>query len=267
MIYCLYKDFFNFLKLMNTEENRWKSFEHQYYGKHREFLSHIWFNFQGYTERNIRERVELIKPGDYSGLESGLIYYDIESTTRLTISRCEKFLSHAGICDVYLFIGFFSPDAFVAPYRDTHVICVGLERFQGFTHYPLLIAHEFCHYVLNEIYGPGSRGIASRLVREGICVYFSKLVFPGKKENQYLFMKEKKYHDLVREYPNILEKLLKEEDNIGDIFHARYDALPSRAGYFIGYTIVNDYIKRTGNSDIAYLLDHQDSIFMDLHLW
>jgi hypothetical protein len=252
---------------MEGSGDRWGLFVRRYYGKHRDFLSRVWLHSQGFTEQNIRERVERIRPGDYAWLQGALELYDIEGNTAGILSHCEKLFGHIMNCtvhyDTYLFIGFFSPDAFVIEHHGESVICVGLERYRRFRHYPLLLAHEFCHCVINRILGPGNRTLLSRLVREGLAVHFSKLAFPGRRESEYLFLPTGAYNDLQTRERSIWQKLLKEGERIGDIFHGQNGKLPNRAGYYIGYRMVNEFIERTGKTDPAWLIEHAERISMD----
>jgi hypothetical protein len=263
MIFSLYRDFFCFTRSMQDRGDTWRLFVRHYYGKHRDFLSRVWFDAQGFTEQNIMDRVKHIKPGDYAWLQGALELYDLERSSADTLSRCEELFSEGGHCDIYLFIGFFSPDAFVIEYHGDSVICVGLERYRRFRHYPLLLAHEFLHCVINRRFGQGNGGLRSRLVREGLAVYFSKLAVPGRRENEYLFLRTGAYNDLKKEERAIREKLRKEGELVGDIFHGQNRELPNRTGYYIGYRMVEDFIQRTGETDLARLLDHSDRISMD----
>ncbi len=263
MINCLYRDFFIFLKMMNLEKNKWNAFKQYYFEKHRDFLSTVWFSFQGYTPKNIRERVTRVKREDYAQVEGELKVYDIEENTNEVIVHCKRLLGSPQACDIYLFIGFFSPDAFVIPFRDKNVICVGLERFKNFTHYPILLSHEFCHFIMNWRNSETGKDEMGRMIREGISVYFSKLAYPGKKDHVYLFMKENIYRFLQEHYTEILESIIKRGVKDQDIFHGQSDEYPPRTGYYIGYRIVKDFIQKTGKSDIEFLFDQYRSILMD----
>ncbi|KPJ88539.1 MAG: hypothetical protein AMS17_05025 [Spirochaetes bacterium DG_61] len=267
MIHSLYRDFFQFIKSIGGRDDRWRLFVRHYYGKHRDFLSRVWFHSQGFTEENIRERVERIRPGDYAWLQGALELYNIELKTAGILSHCEKVFPNTvyctGHCDAYLFIGFFSPDAFVIEHHGESVICVGLERYRRFRHYPLLLAHEFCHCVINRTLGPGNGRFHYKLVKEGLAVHFSKIAFPGRRENEYLFLRTGAYNDMQTQKRSIFEKLLREGERIGDIFHGQNGELPNRIGYYIGYLMVKEFIERTGKTDPVWLIEHAESIYMD----
>lgn len=263
-IHCLYRDFFIFLKMMNLARDKWQAFKRYYFEKHRDFLSAVWFSYQGYTVKNIRERVRMINKGDYADLESQLKLYDIEENTRQAIIHSRSLLLHPGLCEVYIYIGFFSPDSFVIPYGNSYVICVGLERFHSFRYYPILLSHEFCHFIQNSINGNGEDNLISRLVREGISVYFSKIAYPGKKDYTYFFLKAGTYNFLNSHYRDILKKIHEGEFNSCDLFYGNTGDLPPRSGYYLGYRIVLDFIEKTGERSIDYLIKNFHSIVMDV---
>jgi hypothetical protein len=263
MIYSLYTDFFRFIEAVERGGDRWRCFVRCYFGRHREFLSRVWFGAQNFTEDNIRERVQRIKTGDYAWLQGALQLYDIEKKTAGTLSRCESVSDSGAGYDAYLFIGFFSPDAFVIDHDGRCVICIGLERYHRFKHYPLLLAHEFCHCMINSRWGHAPENPPSRLVREGLAVYFSKIVFPGLSENEYLFLRAGAYNDLRRREQSILKKLSGERKRSGDAFPGAGGGLPNRLGYYIGYRMVTDFARRKGETDIARLIEHADRISMD----
>lgn len=258
-IHCLYRDFFLFLKALEIEENRWHCFNEYYFSKYRDFLSAVWYKLQGYTKKNIKERVFAIKRSDYSDLEAELKLYDIEDNSRRIINKCREFLYYPEICNIYLFIGFFSPDAFVFRFKDNFVIAVGLERFHNFKNYPILLAHEYCHYIQNMINEDTSGKVKDRIIREGISVCFSEAVYSGKEPWEYLFIKRENYYQLEEKYQYYLELLEKGDFEDTDIFHGFIDnqdnSVYPRAGYFIGYKIVKNYIERDSGKNLSKKID------------
>lgn len=248
---------------MMDKKNKWPAFSRHYFGRYREFLENVWFCSQGYTLKNIRERVAVIKKTDYDPLQDELKFYDIEANTEKIVQHCFSLLGYPETPTVYLFIGFFSPDAFVLKRGDDYVVCVGLERFRSFRHYPVLLAHELCHYVQNKRLGETGTNILERIIREGISVYFSKLAYPGRMENHYLFMKRGACNFLQEGYKEIRKKILNIEELTEDIFHGLSGSFPPRAGYYIGYRLVQEFMEKTGESDFEYLIENYRSIIMD----
>jgi len=262
-IHCLYRDFFLFLRMVNLESDSWAAFKHYYFEKHRDFLSHVWYEFQKYSPGNIRERVAMLKKEDYAQIENELKLFDIEEHTREVVQHCKDLLHDPDPCNVYLFIGFFSPDGFVTRYHGSHVVCIGLERFSTFRDFNILLSHEYCHHILNKRGGECEESLARRVVREGMAVYFSKIAYPGKAEERYLFMKEERVHWLGDKYESILEKIRKGELKPGDLFGPQSEILPPRTGYYVGYRLVDDFVRRTGVSDIQFLIKDENKILMD----
>jgi len=264
-IHCLYRDFFIFLRMMHMEGDQWTSFRHYYFDRHRDFLSAVWFGYQGFTERNIRERVRSVRKEDYADIENQLKIYDIEGHTREIILHCRSILHDPLPCPVYLFIGFFSPDGFVLSYGGDQAVCIGLERFHDFRDYDLLLSHEYCHVVMNRRFGAGGETIKRKLVREGLAVYFSTLVYPGRKANRYLFLDEDRFRMMEND-----RKLMEEVREAGEgeaarreLFSGAGKRFPPRAGYYAGYRLVLDFIRKTNVRDIDFLLRDRNQILID----
>jgi uncharacterized protein YjaZ len=263
-IHCLYRDFFVFLRMLNLEGDRWSSFKRYYFEKHPDFLSHVWFEYQGYTRRNIRERVSALKKEDYAQIESELKIFDVEERTREAILHCKDLLHDPDPCNVYLFIGFFSPDGFVTRYRKGYVICVGLERFRTFRDYDILLSHEYCHYILNKRGDEADEPLERRLIREGIAVYFSRLACPGRGEASYFFIDDERLEFLRENAPKITEMVGRGKIGVDELFGPAPSDLPPRTGYFIGYLLVENFVRRTGISDISFLLKEENRMLIDL---
>jgi len=241
------------------EKDKWGVFKRYYYNKHYEFLSNVWFDYQRYTLRNIRERVKMIKKAHYADVESALKIYDIEESTREIILHCKSLFYDPDKCDIFLFVGFFSPDAFVLRYRGDFVICVGLERFHDFQNYEILLSHEYFHYIQNKG-GKEQESPIYRLIREGLSVYFSKIAYPGKKENLYFFLNDETFALLRDNDAAIIKRIRESGVNWEDLFSAQSKKFPPRSGYFIGYKIISDFIDHTGDRDLHLLLKEEDRI-------
>ena len=249
--------------MVNLESDRWGAFRSYYFDKHREFLSNVWYDYQKYTPRNIRERVDMLKKEDYAQIEGELKLVDIEEKTREIIQHCKDLLHDPDSCHIYLFIGFFSPDGFVMRYRGNYVVCIGLERFRHFKNFDILLSHEYCHYILNKQGGNGGDSLARKLIREGIAVYFSRTAYPGRDEESYFFLKRERLQYLKENFKPIVEKIREGKLEGEDLFGPRSKTLPPRTGYFVGARLVEDFIKKTGITDINFLLRDENQIFMD----
>jgi uncharacterized protein YjaZ len=262
-IHCLYRDFFVFLRMVNLESDHWGSFRRYYFDKHRDFLSYIWFDYQGFSQRNIRERVDMVKKEDYAQVESELKLFDIEERTREVIQHCKSLLGDPASCNVYLFIGFFSPDAFVVEYGNSHVICVGLERFRTFRNYSVLLSHEYCHYLFNRRRGDTGGSPVRRLIREGVAVYFSMLAYPGRAQTDYFFLSEDRLRYLQENAETILSHVREGVIDEKELFGPESKTLPPRTGYYLGYRLVEEFMHRTDVRDMEFLLREENQIFMD----
>jgi hypothetical protein len=258
-IHCLYRDFFLFLKMMNLEKDRWSAYRRLYYNKHSDVLSEVWFKYQGYTMNQIRKLVLCIKKADYRVIENILKIYDIEENTKEIILRCKDLLHHQDLCNIYLFIGFSSPEAFLLKYKKKYVICIGLDTFKSFHLYPVLLSHWFCTYFQRINNKRINWKAENKLISDGISVYFSKLAYPGFKEHDYFFLKEEAYSYLKSHSDEIfLKTMTRGHDN--DIFYEDAEHNMYHAGPYIGFTIVTDYINRTGLKEIEQLIDHMSDI-------
>ena len=76
-------------------------------------------------------------------------------------------------------------------------------------------------------------------------------------------MKDKRVHWLGDKYESILEKIRKGELKPVDLFGPQSENLPPRTGYYVGYRLVDDFVRRTGVSDIQFLIKDENQILMD----
>jgi hypothetical protein len=270
-VHRLYPDFFRFLDALANERGndgvRWENFERLYYGRHRGVLSTLWFEHQTYSRDNIRERVLAVKPGDYGELRSALLRYDLPGVTEAVLERCAA-VAGPFASEVYLLVGFFSPDAFAAECGGKPSIFVGLERFRTFAHYPTLLSHECCHLLMGPATGRSGKDTPDRAVREGLAVYFSRLAFPDKPAHSYVFMRESAYRELSASFPDAraaADELRKRADRGGGL-GGPWGPGGSRAVYFLGYMLLCEYMERTGLRDIRELIARTGDISMDFGL-
>lgn len=269
-IHCLYRDFFLFLKMMNLDKDRWRSFKRLYYEKHRNFLSRVWIEYQGFSVKDIRNFVLSIKKKNYEKIENLLKVYDIEESTKETILRCKNLLHYPDICNIYLFIGFESPATFILRYRKTPVICVAIERaleralgqsigqLASFRLYPVLLSHRFCHYTQRIRKGESDGTVLGKLIREGIAVYFARQAYPGYDDPVYSFLPEDAYSYLEAHREEIYKKALRGGKSF-DLFSFGTDSICHAASY-IGYWILKDYILNTGEERVEKLIESEDRI-------
>ena len=269
-IHCLYRDFFLFLKMMNLEKDRWGSFKRLYYEKHRDFLSRVWIEYQDFSVKDIRNFVLSIKKKNYENIENLLKVYDIEENTKEIILRCKDLLHYPDICNIYLFIGFEGPATFILRYRKTPVICVVIERalerdvgrgigqFASFRFFPVLLGHRFCHYTQRIRKGESDGTVLGSLIREGLAVYFARQAYPDYDDHVYSFLSKDAYSYLEGHFEEVYEKALRGGNDF-DVFSFGADSSCHAASY-IGYRILSDYIRNTGEERVEKLIESEDLI-------
>ncbi|MFP4082518.1 MAG: DUF2268 domain-containing putative Zn-dependent protease [Candidatus Aminicenantes bacterium] len=263
-IHSLYRDFFKFEQKISSNSDKWRVYSTHYYKPHREFLEEYFSHFPLIDELSLKERVERIKKSDYSWLKHLVSVCPPEKIITDAYNRCKSIISLQEEPEVYLLVGFFSPDGFVMDFQNKPVIGFGLERFRDFRLLRILFAHEYAHYVLNSTSGevPQDKKWKWLLVSEGIGTYFSRLVFPGHKlENHFLFSRAtlnwcKANEAYLKEIfcsgrysqPKLIDFYFKGSGELG---------LPARAGKFLGFQAVGEYVKETG--DIEKLMTDKNS--------
>jgi hypothetical protein len=258
-IHCLYRDFFLFLKMMNLEKDKWRSFKRHYYDKHSQFLSQVWLKYQGLTARRLRSLVRSIEKSSYEKVENLLKVYDIEENTKEVILRCKDLLHYPDLCNIYLYIGFLSPVPFVMRYHNSWVICVGLDQFAGFDSYPVVLSYQFCHYIQCIRKKEPEKDLLHSLIQEGIAVYFSKQAYPGYDEHLYLFLSEHAYRWLKDHCDEIVKKAIRGVID-SDLFYPGSPSEAFHSGPFVGYRIVTEWIRKSGETRVETLIESTDRI-------
>ena len=190
-VHSLYKDFFKFLEKIPPQADKWTHYESAYYRSHQEFLETYFSHFPLIDFSSIKERVEIIKSADYSQLKSLISACPPEPMIKEAFKKCKSIVSPEEEPEVYLIIGFFSPDAFIMEFRGKPVVCFGLERFRDFRLLKILFAHEYSHYLLNRSRGEVSADHRFKwlLLSEGISNYFSQMAFPEYKLFDHFFFR------------------------------------------------------------------------------
>jgi hypothetical protein len=197
-IHRLYQDFFEFLDA-STERDPWDAYRDHYLEKHRTFLESYWRNFPKMDEGVLRDRVRTVKKGDYAPLlefERGGGFKDV----RTHLDRCNEVIPSTQDPDVYLYVGFFSTEGAVVDVEGKPVITIGLERFRSFEILPVVLAHEYGHWIAR-ISGNTPRDAAESRLIEGACVLLSMEAFPGFEEHHYFLIPHKRKLAEVKDTP------------------------------------------------------------------
>ena len=185
----IYKDFLKFLDASASGGSLWEDYERLYFTPHKQFLSRYWKDCIGLELGELRKRVQSIKLCHYSHLLSLLRSYDLEEVCLSTLQKCSRLLRWADEPTVYLMVGFFSPDGFVFPLGDRPVVGIGLERYRSFRNLPVILAHESCHYMQHvQSYQFDRCTVGEAMLREGVCIAFSRMVAPDRPLTEHLGM-------------------------------------------------------------------------------
>ena len=269
-LYSLYKDFFKFLEKIPSSSKQWNIYLSHYYRIHQEFLENYFFHFPLIDSLNLKQRIETIRASDYSWLKHLVSVCPPEGIINEAYERCVRIVPTKEEPEVYLFVGFFSPDGFVINFRAKPIICFGLERFRDFRLLRVLFAHEYAHFLLN-LCGVGiigELGIKKRLISEGIATYFSSLVFPEYELSAHFLLSRERFNWCQANESYLREIYLSEKFSSQRLteFYVRGSPemdIPPRAGKYLGYQAVKKYLAHDGERDIGSLLSDK-KIFLSL---
>lgn len=266
-IFSLYRDFFRFLEASLSISDKWSVYSSCYYKLHQEFLDNYFSYFPLIDSVSLKQRVERARASDYSWLRALISHSPPEKIISEAYKKCTTIVPPKEEPEVYLFIGFFSPDGFVMDFRGKPAICFGLERFRDFRLLKILFAHEYAHFLMNLAEGkiPEEEELKWLLISEGIGTYFSKLAIPGNKlSDHFLFTRDR------------LNWCQANESRIRDIYtsgmfsrHELMDFyskgnpelnLPPRAGKYLGFQAVKKYMAQNREKGISSLLSYKDLV-------
>jgi hypothetical protein len=271
-IFSLYRDFFEFLDQRSFPAEKWETYQFMYYQPHQEFLGTYFMHFPLLDTSSLRQRVEAIKKSDYSILRHLISVCPPEKMVNEAYMKCCKIMPPEEEPDIYLFIGFFSPDGFVMNYKKKPVICFGLERFKNFELLKILFVHEYAHYLLNqereEI--PKEKRFHWLIISEGMAVYLSHLAFPDRKLSDHLLFTNDKLNWCQRNESYMREKYLSREltsQELIDLYIQGNDGfdIPPRVGRYLGFQAVQKYVDHDAKSGIKDLLsDRKKTLTLEL---
>lgn len=249
-IHSIYLDFFKFLERITPQADKWALYNSLYYQPHQNFFETYLSHFPFINFSNLKERVETIKRPHYSQLKNLITVAPPESIIKKAYKKCKNIVIPVKEPEVYLIVGFFSPEGFIMSLGGKPVICFGLERFKDFRLLKILFAHEYAHYLLNLSRGEVPEGQKYKwlLLSEGLSTYFSQLAFPDYKlSDHFLFQQER------------LNWCQENESRIRDIFGTKTFSseklielfkkgdpdlnLPPLVGKYLGYIEVKNHIE------------------------
>lgn len=263
--FSLYRDFFEVLDRKSFPAEKWEPYRSLYYHPHREFLRTYFTHFPLLNAQSLRQRVEAIKISDYSTLRHLVSTCPPEKLIKEAYIKCINIKPPEEEPDVYLFIGFFSPDGFVMNYKKKPIICFGLERFKDFGLLKNLFAHEYAHFLLSqgreEI--PEEKRFQWLIISEGVATYLSQQAFPNRKLSDHLLFTNDKLNWCQKNESYIREKYFsgkltsQELINLYTLGDPNLD-IPPRAGRYLGFQAVKRYVNSRPEGGIQELLSDRN---------
>jgi hypothetical protein len=260
-LYPLYKDFVKFLNTLPRKEDPWESYQRYYLQPHRDFLLAYWSHFKWMDLEQVKQRVRRIRGGDYCCLESLPGGQSPEQIVRETLRRCQQTVVTPTEPDLYLFVGFFSADAFLMPFKGKPVIGVGLERFKDLSSLEIILAHEYCHWLRRCKIGDQPPTLGNKLLSEGLAAVFSQLAFPDRPVHKYLFLSPERVSWCRENLPALLKLMQPELVSsrlTGLFFKKGTNEIPPRTGNYLGYRLITEYMTRCGRQDIEQLIQTEN---------
>jgi hypothetical protein len=257
-IHSLYLDFFHFLD-QRSEADTWPLYQCLYLKPHEEFLMAYWRNFDHFDLDQIAARVRQIKKADYAQLQALIQRQNPSVLAAEALDRCQTIFPREPQPSVYLFVGFFSADGVTVEVGGSPVIALGLERFRDFLDLPLLVSHEYGHFAWQSLQkdfaAPDPPTLFSKVISEGLSVFFSQLVYPEIPLHRHLFLTPERLRWCRENQEALLDlagadlagpKLIPVLFGPGDP-----DAgIPPRVGYFLAWQM------------LGHCLSHHGSVFL-----
>jgi hypothetical protein len=245
---------------MKPGSGKWKIYLTHYFNPHQEFLENYFSHFPLINVSNLRERVEKIKASDYSLQKHLISVCPPEKIINESYEKCRSIVSSKEEPEVYLLIGFFSPDAFVMNFRGKPVIGFGLERFKDFRLVKILFAHEYAHFLLNLSSGeiPEDKKVKWLLISEGIATYFSSLAYPESNISDHLLMRRDRLN-WSQEHEDYLRDIYCSgrfsSEELIDFYRKGNQELdiPPRAAKYLGFQAVRKYLAQGKKKNISSL--------------
>jgi len=252
-VHLLYQDFLRFLDALEADQSDpWELYHSLYLDPNREVLEAWWEQCIGRPRSVWKDRVRGIHPHDYGGLRAVVQEGDLAGIARDTMARCRRILPGSGEPDVHFLVGFFSPEGFAFRVGGRWAIGIGMERLQGQRFAPILLAHEYGHCYRRSLGYPENLG--QRLVDEGFAVELSARAYPERPRHEHLLMRPGQLAAL-RQYEARLWTAIapivvsRSEKLAAQVIYGRGEvqAWPSRAGVYLGWRIVQEFLDMEPN--------------------
>ncbi len=253
-VHLLCQDFLRFIDALAAGEGEaWDLHCEHYLTPNRAALEAWWEQCLGLPTATWVERVRRVRPEEYELLREIVGATDLAAAAEATVRRCQEILPLSPEPEVYFLVGFFSPDGFAFTVDGQWAIGIGLERLTSPRMIPLLLAHEYAHCYRRRLRHP--RCLGERLVDEGFAVALTARAFPERSQAEHLLMQPGQVV-VMREYEGKLWRRVRphmdsEEEAASALFRhgrPREGALPSRAGVYLGWRLVAEFMARRGGS-------------------
>ena len=271
-VHSLYLDFFRFLDL-RSEDDPWPLYQRLYLQPHERFLMAYWGNFDHFDLDQIAARVRQIKKADYGQLRTLVQRQDPAALAAEALDKCQAIFPLEAQPPIYLFVGFFSADGVTMEMGESPVIALGLERFRDFQDLPLLVSHEYGHFALRGLLknrsAQGPPALFSRVISEGVSVFFSQLVYPEIPLHRHLFLT-----------PDRLRWCRTNQEALLDLAGADLDApklipilfgpgdpdagIPPRVGYFLARQMLGHCLSHHGSVLLAENFPGSEILFQKI---
>lgn len=255
LIRPVYKDFLRFLTALEGGEEPWAAFWRLYLVPNARIFLLYWRSAHFLPLATLRERVRRIRPQHYGLLRTLEQVADLPGLAREGLRRALGVLPLPVPPEVYLLVGFFSPDGMVLEVDGGHAIVVGMERLKVASDLALIVAHEYGH-VARKTMGPKEpRTLLSCVVSEGLSSMLVRAVFPEAMFPRPLLFDRRRWNSLVsceREAMAFLKENAPSTDPL--LIRSFLDGggpegrFPPRVGRFVGYRLVEEMLHRTGKS-------------------
>ena len=270
-IYSMHKDFSRFLEASEGKSKREKhDLLNEYYINPNKKMFEELFKVSSLDQKTAVDRLISSKKDEYESLIEQARKQNIIKLCSESISRCFEALSLSKIPSLYLWIG---PSEFSSTWKildGKPALIISLEfwadvqssrtpyqayfqnRSNGLINdIPLAIANQYCHIVLNKA-GVLGKSLLDKLIEEGLSTYFSRMVFSDYPLSSHFFFTaaelewcQRNEWFLKREIRPYLQtpdsssinRYLSFSDNKKEKW------FPDRVGDFVGYRIIEEYLK------------------------
>lgn len=252
-VHPLYEDFLRFVDALAAGGGEaWTLYEQYYLDPNREVLSAWWDQCLGFPEETWQSRVNRLCPEQYELLRAIISGEDLAALAQSALAHCAEVLPLEVMPEVYLLVGFFSPDGFAFRVKGDWAIGIGLERLTGSRLIPILIAHEYAHCARRRLFSPVT--LRERLIEEGFAVALAARAFPDRPEADHLLMRPGQVSAL-RQYQTELWTALEQYLDSGDeavaarVLYGQAETRewPSRAGVYLGWQLVRQHLAQRPN--------------------